>query len=291
MPDQEAVTRLNNGTPYRSLAPISGRDLSNVTVKGDFSDALLDSVDFTGAQLKGSNFKATNFSACNLHGSDWTNCDFKNAQFNGGNLSQVKNAHRAKNLITVKVVDPQPAHSFETVVRPWWVWLDWERMGVLGRLPFFTASTAVLVLFPIFFYFLDLYNNHLAAWKTALAARAGTSEAAALGSAALARLSPLQPPPLSILALVSALLLFIASLLYAFFCPGRVKQFSSHQWRDELKRPLLEYWPYAWRFQHVRMTCAACYALGALLAVWIIGNKLVTVFAYIARNATFSWYG
>src|SRR5205814_1949053 len=145
----------------------------------------------------------------------------------GGNLSEVKNAHRAKNLTTVIVVDPQSAHSFETVVRPWWVRLDWERMGALGRLPFFTASTAVLVLFPIFFYFLDLYNQHLDAWKTALAA--GGSEVAAFGSAALERLSPLQPPALSILTLVSALLLLMASLLYAFFCPGRVKQFSSHQ--------------------------------------------------------------
>jgi hypothetical protein len=290
MPSED-VTRLNSGTPYRNLAPMGGRDLSHVAVKGDFSGALLDSVDFTGAQLKGSNFKAANFSNCNLHGSDWTDCDFENAQFNGGNLSEVKNAHRAKNLITLIVVDPPRAHSFETVIRPWWVKLDWERLGALGRLPFFTASTAVLVLFPIFFYFLDLYNRHLDAWKAALAARAGSSEAAAYGAAALERLSPLQPPALSIFTLASALLLLIASLLYAFFCPGRVKQFSSHQWRDELKRPLLEYWPYAWRFQYVRMICAACYAVGGLLAVWIIGNKLVTVFVYIARNATFSWYG
>jgi hypothetical protein len=89
-------------------------------------------------------------------------------------------------------------------------------------------------------------------------------------------------PALSIFTLVSALLLLIA--------PARVKQFSSHQWQDELKRPLLEYWPYAWRFQYVRIICAACYAVGGALAVWIIGNKLVTVFIYIIRNSTFSWF-
>jgi hypothetical protein len=291
MSDEEAVRRLNNGIPYGSLAPISAHDLSNVTVKGDFSNTVLTNVNFRNAQLNGSNFKSAIFSDCNLAGSDWTDCDFKYAEFIAGSLSDVKNAHRAKNLTTVLVREPQRAHSFETAIRPWWIKLDWERLGALGRLPFFTASTAVLVFFPIFFYFLDLYNRHLDAWKDALAARAGSSEAASFAAAALVRLSPLQPPALSILTLISALLLLIASLLYAFFCPGRVKQFSSHQWRDELKRPLLEYWPYAWRFQHVRMACAACYAVGGMLAVWIIGNKLVSVFVYIARNATFSWYG
>jgi hypothetical protein len=171
-------------------------------------------------------------------------------------------------------------------------------IGAVGRLPLFTASAAVLVLLPVFFYFLDLYNRHLEAWKAALKAwqatlapDADTPELAALSAAVLDRLSPLQPPALSIETLVSALLLLVASLLYAFLCPGRVKQFSSHQWRDELTRPLLEYWPYAWRFHTLRTICAACYLVGGLLAAWIIGNKLVTAFAYVVRNSTFSWYG
>jgi hypothetical protein len=61
----------------------------------------------------------------------------ENATINGGNLSEVKNAHRAKNFTTVVVIDPN--RSFEAAVRPWWIKLDWGLLGTVGRLPLFAG--------------------------------------------------------------------------------------------------------------------------------------------------------
>jgi hypothetical protein len=107
-------------------------------------------------------------------------------------------------------------------------WLDWEKIGALGRLPLFTASSTALVLLPIYFYILDVYNRHVVAWKVAITSHAGTQDFAIIANEAL---KTLPIPPLSLEALVSAFLLFVASALFAIFCPARIKQYSSEQWR------------------------------------------------------------
>jgi uncharacterized protein YjbI with pentapeptide repeats len=283
MADQAKLDQLNKGTPYSEINRDGMRvDFSDAHVKGNFSGVKINNVNFAGSRLCGSTFKGTYIDGCDFQNSDWTGCDFAGATFNGGNLRGIKNAHRAKNLHTA--LANGFLTGFETAVRPWWIKLDWELMGIVGRLPFFTASTTVLVLLPVFIYFLDLYNQYLEAWKTALGAHATTSLSAEIASAALARLSPLEIPSLSLAALISALFLFVGSLLYSCLCPGRIKQFSRHQWRDELQRSLLDYWPHAWRFSVIRMICALCYLIGGILAVWIIGTKLVSTFVYIIRN-------
>jgi uncharacterized protein YjbI with pentapeptide repeats len=105
MADEIIVERLNAGTPFRAIAARKA-DLSNATIRGDFDNAVLDMLDFSGARLKGSTFRGATFAGCILDGSDWTNCDFQNASIDSGSLRGIRNAHRAKNLTTVVVNRP-----------------------------------------------------------------------------------------------------------------------------------------------------------------------------------------
>jgi hypothetical protein len=102
--------------------------------------------------------------------------------------------------------------------------------------------------------------------------------------AALSRFGKLDIPSYSLEALISAIFLFIASLLFAALCPPRIKQFSSEEWCYQLKYPILTYWSHAWRYPPVRIACAFFYFVGGGLAIWIISVKLVDTIVYICRN-------
>jgi hypothetical protein len=263
----------------------SGRefDFSGEEINFDFSGLYLNNANFVNCKLHGSSFSNSRFHNCHFEASDWTGVDFSSAYFNDCFLSSIKNAHKAKGLHTVH--GDGINMNFESSDRPWCnKWLDWERIGALGRLPLFAASSVALVLFPIYFYILDVYNRHVQAWKAALAKHAESEGFATIGKEALDKFGSLPIPALSLEALFSAILLFIASFLYAFACPGRVKQFSSEQWRYEVKKPMVTYLPLAWRHLAVRMICAACYLVGGILAIHVIVSKLVETAIYISRN-------
>jgi uncharacterized protein YjbI with pentapeptide repeats len=92
-------------------------DFSEAKVSFDFSGMAIKS-DFSHAVLNGSKFNNCILDSTNFEGANWAGCDFFNATFSGGNLANVKNAHKAKNLDTVDA-NGRPA-KFETIARPWW---------------------------------------------------------------------------------------------------------------------------------------------------------------------------
>jgi hypothetical protein len=97
-------------------------------------------------------------------------------------------------------------------------------------------------------------------------------------------------PRLSLVLLVSTVLLAIASTLYTFFCPSRIKEFSRDQWCDQLGRSLMHYWPLAWKHRRIRLICAACYVLGGVGALWVIGSKVWGTAVFIWNHSVISWH-
>jgi hypothetical protein len=169
--------------------------------------------------------------------------------------------------------------------------LDWERLQLVGRLPLFGISYIALILIPIVFYGLALYND-----KVELV-RAWAEQVIALpdhpwhrmAPLVLDRLHPRPIPTLSFVLLVSTLLLAAGSTLYTFFCPSRIKEFSRDQWCDQLGHSLLYYWPFAWKKRYVRLICAACYALGGAGAAWVLGTKVWHTAVFIVKHSTWPW--
>jgi hypothetical protein len=169
---------------------------------------------------------------------------------------------------------------------------DWERLRVVGRLPLFGISYTALILIPIVFYSLALYNDKVGLVR-AWAAQAVISPDHPLHRFALLLLDRLHPHPLpsqSLLLLVSTVLLAAGSTLYTFFSPSRVKEFSRDQWCDQLGRSLLHYWPLAWKHRYIRLACAACYALGGAGALWVLGTKVGHTALFIVKHSTWPWW-
>jgi pentapeptide repeat protein len=264
-------------------------DLAGAALNADCSGLHFgSSSNFSDSVLRGSTFRSCRFANVNFQNSDWADCDFLNASFDNCNLSSVRNAHRAKNLYTTLATDS--TRSFESIHRPWWNKLDWELLGTMGRLPLFTASTVALIFLPLYFYFLDIYNQHLVARKKALATRPASSEFSDIMSTALTNLQPLPIPKMSLLEFIAAVLLLFGSVLY-WRCPPRVRQFNRIQWCEQMNRPLVVYWASAWMFPVTRILCALSFSFGGVLAILIIGNKVATILLYISLNSEFTWHG
>jgi hypothetical protein len=258
-------------------------DFSNAQINFDFSGSDLTDANFAFCNLTGSKFANAQLNGCHFDLSNWAGCDFSHATFNECYLSGVCNAHKAIRLQTVHGHGQRM--NFETAIRPWWNrLLDWERIRAVGRLPFFTASSAALVIIPSYFYLVDIYNKHLASWRAALSEHGQDEIFVKISLEALNKLRKLPIPTLSLEALIAAVLLFIASGLFALLCPARIKQFSSEEWCHQLGHPILTYWPLAWRYPVARFFCASFYAVGGSLAIWVISCKLLYTAVYIWQN-------
>jgi hypothetical protein len=162
---------------------------------------------------------------------------------------------------------------------------------VVGRLPLFGASYTALILIPILFYGLVLYNDQVAlvrAWAEQVMTQPDHLFSR-LASLTLAHLHTRPIPQQSLLLFVSTILLAVGSTLYTFFCPSRVKEFSRTQWCDQFGRSLLHYWPLAWKHRLIRLVCAACYAIGGLGAGWVLLTKGWRVLLFIYKYSPHPW--
>jgi hypothetical protein len=225
------------------------------------------------------------------------------ANLAGADMERVRGLAHASSLETVRFMsaeEDQPsgfafandALYYDSCQLPWPEdLLDWERLRVVGRLPLFGLSYTALVLIPIVFYGLALYNDKIElvrAWAEQVIALPDHPWHR-LAPLVLDRLHPRPIPRLSFVLLVSTILLAAGSTLYTFFCPSRIKEFSHTQWCDQLGRSLLHYWPLAWRYRYIRLVCAACYALGGVGALWVLGTKVWKTACFILQHSTFPW--
>jgi Pentapeptide repeats (8 copies) len=290
----------------------------------DLTSANLAGINLAGGYLRGANLTGTNLTEADLHHANLYEANLASAilagtDLTGANLCEanlasaylnwaalyetylglVRGAHLARSLETVRLTPTEPTDAanhttdsihFEYCDRLWpEQWLDWERLRVVGRLPLFGVSYTVLILIPILFYSLALYNNkveRVRAWAEHIVVLPD-STLPRLAPFVLERLHPCPIPSLSFLLLVSTVLLAVGSTLYTFFCPCRVKEFSRDQWCDQLGHSLLHYWPLAWKYRYLRLACAACYALGGAGALWVLGTKVWQTALFILKHSAF----
>jgi hypothetical protein len=169
---------------------------------------------------------------------------------------------------------------------------SWERLRTLGLLPLFGVSFSALVVIPIVVFLIGTYNEQvrrLQDWASSHAEKlppAATSLLEPLAS----RLHPIPIPNLTFWLLISTFLLGTASMLYALFCPARVKEFSLEGWTNEIGRSGLHYLPLSWGHRWVRLIVGVCYLAGGLGTILILIVKLINAGKFIVANTTVHWW-
>lgn len=245
-------------------------------------NAGMGSIDLDNANLSGAVLRRANLSGSNLRSAILAGADFRGAILDGVDFADAERAPQAVNLDLVNTAsgsqfDACKRDRFDRV-------FDWEGLKIFGRLPLFGVSITVLILIPLFLYVLAIYNDKVDALR-AWADR----DRSKLAETIRTRLHPQPIPSQSMILFVSTLLLGAGSTIYALGCPSRIKEFSKDQWCDQLQRPLLHYWPLSWKHRKWRIVCAACYVVGGLGALWVLGCKLWHAGWYIAEHSTFTF--
>jgi hypothetical protein len=161
---------------------------------------------------------------------------------------------------------------------------SWKMLRGFGKLPFFGFSYTALGGIVTGMFLLSVFNEQVAHWKGLAEATGGTF--ALLAS----HLQPIQIPSLYFLLLVSLVLLAVASTIYAFSCPAKIKEFSYDQWIHELRRPAIQYLPLGWQLPIPRVICMVCYCAGAAGAVAVFLVKLYKVGEYIIEHSPMPWW-
>jgi hypothetical protein len=296
-----------------SGADLFGADLSATDLSdADLSRTLLRYADLSHALLLGANIDHADFKEANLYNTvlesvrgAYYASSLETVQFTPTAPSNIRARLQPQRLIAPNVVLGSHSHDafgFEKCQRSWPEYcLDWEYLRVVGRLPLFGASYFALILIPIVFYGLALYNDQVElvrAWAEDIRTWAELTSAIPIRLAnllerltdlALWHLHPRPIPQLSFVLLVSTFFLAMGSTCYTFACPSRVKEFSRDQWCDQLGRSLLHYWPLAWKHRYIRLICIACYALGGAGALWVLGTKLWRVLLFICKYSPYPW--
>jgi len=273
-------------------ANLTGADLRGATLAGaTLTETSLARAILAGANLHGANLFRADLSEADLNEADLAGATLTETSLARANLNLVRGAHQARGLETAQLREGD-ARYFERCHRPWPERVfDWERLRVMGRLPLFGLSYTGLILIPVVFYGLALYNDKVElvrAWAEQVIALPDHPWHR-LAPLVLERLHPRPIPSLSLVLLVSTVLLAIASTLYTWRCPSRIKEFSRDQWCDQLGRSLLHYWPLAWKERYVRLICATCYALGGAGALWVLGTKVWHTALFILKHSTWPW--
>jgi uncharacterized protein YjbI with pentapeptide repeats len=244
--------------------------------RADFTKALLFDCHFTESQLSSAklceaHFSRTHLERAVLSEANVASADFFESHLDGSNWSNVRGAESASNLQSTRIEGDTEYFdrvSLGRVER----WCDWERLRTFGKMPLFGLSYSVLVLIPLYIYLIAWYNHQVDRfidWR-------GPGEEW-IGQ----HLHHLPLPSLSMLLLISTVLLAIASTIYTVFCPSRIKEFTRDVWCDQLGRPLIHYWPFAWKHQKLRMVCGVCYVLGAAGILYVLAVKVGKAAVYI----------
>jgi uncharacterized protein YjbI with pentapeptide repeats len=281
--------------------------------RANFSGAKLVEWAFDNSQLQGANFRGADLSRAGLHAANLTNADltgavlrrtslrntildraniadadFFEATLTEASASDMKGAYSARNLLSTKV-DSELLY-FSDIERSWPErWLDWERIRIVGRLPVFGASYAALATIPFYIYALGIYNEKISAIRAWLehASEDTNGISKSTAAAVLAHLHGEPIPDRFLVLFISTICLAIAATIYALACPSPVKEFTRDRWCDELGKPLIHYWPEAWKRRHLRLPCAALYAVGGIGVAYALIPKLWSVFVLL-WTSTFS---
>jgi hypothetical protein len=156
----------------------------------------------------------------------------------------------------------------------------WAKLRGFGGLPFFGFSYGGTALILFLLSVIDSYNSQLRdlnAWGSV------SESAGALGSL-VTRLNPIVLSCEILMLLAGAVSLIVASTIYAWRCPERVKEFSLERWTNELGKEAISYVSLSWRDPFWRLVCGTCFYLGSFLTALVLLLRLWEGISQALRN-------
>lgn len=293
----------NLSLAHTHRADLSGADLEQVNFSDaqlretNFSDANLSDADLSGTIIRGSNFKRAilkraNFSNADLDYSNISSADFTQAIFYKTQMTCVRVTRKVEGLDSIFYQkDPSFHDRFETAeLNLIEKYFGWDNLRKIGRLPLFAASYLTLILIPLFYYGLAIYNREvvdLLNWaKTVNNADPNYDIAKFFSETLHKQLIPTQ----SFVFVTSTAVLAIAATIYALFCPSRIQEFTRDVWTHQLGHPLVHYWPLAWKHRILRILCVLCYAVGGGGVLYVIFTKVFRAALFIWNNSSVSFF-
>jgi hypothetical protein len=204
---------------------------------------------------------------------------------NGIRLRTTRGLETCAGLENVSIENPTLRYSFErdleaTPLPLVYKHLTWATLRGFGSLPFFGLSYGGTALILFLLSAIDHYNSQLGRLKV----RADSVETFGSLQSFVERLNPLslnwQMPTL----LLGAVLLMIASTIYAWKCPLRIKEFSLERWTKELGKSAINYVPLTWRDSGWRWFCGICFLVGSVITAGVLMTRLAEGFVQAFRN-------
>jgi hypothetical protein len=218
-------------------------------------------------------------------------CEFQKSRFVVGvsahylRMAGSKGLPTCTGLETVEILEPQRAHHVEAdfdnaPLQFGYRHLSWAKLRAFGRLPFFGLSYGGTALILFLLSVIDHYNAQIGRLKVKI----DSSDTIGPLQSFVDRLNPLslnwQMPTL----LLGAVLLMIASTIYAWKCPSRIKEFSLERWTKELGKSAVNYVPLTWRNSGWRCFCGICFLAGSFITASVLIMRVVEGFTQALRN-------
>ncbi len=286
-----------NGATFEDC-DFKGSTLSSVSFgqaklrRTHFDDATLvsvtmDSAKFWDSSLRGVDLSGMPMNRIRLDNTDLAGSNWYEADVSESDWENVKNAHKAKNLHhTIIQIGGGRAKNFDRCQLGFMQeWLGWGNIRGFGKLPFFSFSYSFLFIMPVVFMGIHFYNGKVALAKE-WAGRVQESNLAstttpnsdvqpiiAAADTIWTGLPTIMPPSIWFWLFFASVLLALASTVYLVACPSVVKEFSRHQWCFQNNRPLLHYWPLAWRYPVWRIISFTCYSVGGLIVLYVLADR------------------
>ncbi|MFY7924577.1 MAG: hypothetical protein ACOVN5_02135 [Aquidulcibacter sp.] len=219
------------------------------------------------------------------------NCFFEGVEFDGGmefgelRMESIWGLETSLGLEGIEISDRQQARRLEYDLAAsffplWYRKLSWDKLRGFGSLPFFGLSYGGTALILFLLSVIDHYNTQIGRLKL----KVDSSDTIGSLQSFVDRLNPLslswQMPTL----LIGAVLLMIASTIYAWKCPSRIKEFSLERWTKELGKSAVNYVPLTWRNPVLRWICGVLFWAGSALTVIVLIWRLGQGFSQAWRN-------
>jgi hypothetical protein len=219
------------------------------------------------------------------------NCYFDGVSFDGGTefgtlrMESIRGLETSLGLEGIEIRATDRARDLEydlaaSIFPIWYRKFSWATLRGFGSLPFFGLSYGGTALILFLLSVIDHYNAQIGGLKV----KVDASDTIGALQSFIDRLNPLslnwQMPTL----LLGAVLLMIASTIYAWKCPLRIKEFSLERWTKELGKPAVNYVPLTWRNPVLRWICGVLFWAGSGLTASVLIWRLGQGFSQALRN-------